>query len=138
MVDAERLHRLLRRVMDDRAVLSGYADAHDDLRADPVRLGHVKYVFVTMLEACVDTAQHVCASEGYGPPDSNAHAVRLLARHGHLEAELGERIARAIGFRNILVHGYADVDDGLVVDNLQRLADVRSYVAALTELIDNG
>src|ERR1700684_1195956 len=28
----------------------------------------VKYTFVTAIEACVDGAQHICATEGWGPP----------------------------------------------------------------------
>lgn len=58
MVDPERLHRLLRRVSDDLAVLRAYADVDArELVADPVRLGHVKYLFVTLLEAVIDGAQ---------------------------------------------------------------------------------
>jgi len=29
-------------------------------------LGGVKYTFVTAIEACVDVAQHICATEGVG------------------------------------------------------------------------
>ena len=57
VVDPERLGRQLRRVTDDRAVLRAYdAVAPDELAADAVRRGHVKYVFVTLLEACLDAA----------------------------------------------------------------------------------
>ena len=43
MVDPERLHRLLRRVSDDLAVLRGYAGVDpEELEHDPVRLGHVE------------------------------------------------------------------------------------------------
>jgi len=76
VVDPERLSRLLRRVTDDLTVLTTYgAVPPDDLADDAVRLGHVKYVFVTLLEGCVDAAQHVCASQGYGPPATNADAT---------------------------------------------------------------
>ena len=135
MVDAERLHRLLRRVSDDLTVLRGYAGVDDALISDPVRLGHVKYVFVTMLEGCIDAAQHVCAAEGYGPPGSNAEAVLLLARHGLLPGELADRMALAVRFRNVLVHGYAEVDDRRVVEHLGRLDDVSAYVRALSGLL---
>lgn len=136
MVDAERLHRLLRRVSDDLTVLGRYAGAdRADLLGDDVRLGHVKYTFVTALEACIDAAQHVCASEGLGPPETNADAFRVLARHGLIDAGLGDRLAAAVGFRNVLVHGYAEVDDGLVVANLDRLADLHGLVDALARLV---
>lgn len=133
---AERLHRILRRITDDRAVLRTYTDvASAELLADPVRLGHIKYLFVTMLEGCIDAAHHVCAAEGYGPPGTNAEAVLLLARHGHLPTELAVALAQAVRFRNLLVHGYAAVDDGRVVEHLQRLGEVERYVAELTRLL---
>lgn len=112
MVDPERLHRLLRRVADDLAVLRSYADADArDLAADPVRLGHVKYLFVTMIEGCLDAAHHVTAAQGYGPADTNADAMLLLARHQVLLPEVGSAMAQAVRFRNVLVHNYAVVDE---------------------------
>ena len=59
--------------------------APDERAADTGRLGHVKYVLVTMLEGCLDAAQHVGASQRYGPPATNADAVLLLARHELLD-----------------------------------------------------
>ena len=136
VVDPERLGRLLRRVTDDLAVLRTYgAVPPDDLATDAVRLGHVRYVFVTMLEGCVDAAQHVCASQGYGPPATNADAVLLLARHGLPDEDVADAMAQAVRFRNLLVHGYAEVDDRRVVAYLQALEDVAAYVATLTRLL---
>lgn len=136
MVDAERLHRLLRRVVDDVARLRRYqaVDA-EDLVADEVRLGHCKYLFITAIEGAIDAAQHVCATEGYGPPDTNADAMRQLGRHAVLDGDLAKEMAAAVAFRNLLVHGYAEVDDARVVANLGRLDDLDHYVDALTALI---
>lgn len=136
MVDRERLHRLLRRITDDRYVLRGYLDVEaQDLVADDVRLGHVKYVLVTMLEACIDAAQHVCASEGFGPPATNAEAVLLLTRRDLLSGDVATAMAQAVRFRNVLVHGYAEVDDVRVVGFLAELGDVDRYVETLSGLV---
>ena len=136
MVDAERLRRILQRVADDVATLRPYAEAEPaELLADPVRLGHVKYLFVTAIEGCVDAAQHVCASEGLGPPETNADAMAVVARHGILSADLAERMGAAVGFRNLLVHRYASVDDRRVVEHLSELHDLERFVAALSELL---
>jgi uncharacterized protein YutE (UPF0331/DUF86 family) len=136
VVDPERLHRVLRRVTDDLAVLRGYADVPpDELLADAVRLGHVKYLFVTLLEGCIDAAQHICASEGFGPPETNADAVLLLARHDLLPGDLASSLAAAVRFRNLLVHRYAELDERRVVENLRQLDDVDSYVSALVRLL---
>jgi len=112
MVDAERLLALLGRVTSRLAVLDGYAE-----------------------DARVDAAQHVVAARGLGTPASNAEAFRLLERAGILAADVATSLAGAVGFRNVLVHGYAEVDDRLVIDNLRQLPALRSFVTAMTALL---
>ncbi len=137
MVDADRLLSILARLTARLRVLDEYADQDpDDLLSDRVRMGDLKYTFQTALEACIDAAHHIVASDGLGEPSSNADAFRLLASAGVLDGELAESLVGAVGFRNVLVHGYADVDDGQVVLNLARRDDLRAMVRALTSLLD--
>ncbi len=138
MVDPERLHRILRRVTNDLALLRGYEQVPaEELLADQVRLGHVKYLFVTMLEGCIDAAHHVCAAEGFGPPGSNAEAMLLLGRHSLLDTSLAASLAQAVRFRNVLVHGYADVDDRRVVAYLRNLGDIADFTNRLAGLLQD-
>ncbi len=138
MVDAERLLTLLGRVAARLQVLTTYAEADpEELLDDEVRLGHLKYTFQTALEACIDAAQHVVADRGLGTPTSNADAFRLLARSGLVEPSLAASMAGSVGFRNVLVHGYAEVDDRLVIEHLAHLVDLRAYVQAMTALLDD-
>lgn len=137
MVDAERLTRLLTRIRQDVARLRRYTRVdRDDLLADEERLAAMKYVFVTMLEGCIDAAQHVCASEGLGPPDSNADAMLVLARNDIVSEDLATTMAEGVRFRNVLVHLYADVDDGRVVTHLERLDEVERFVAEVAGLLE--
>lgn len=131
MVDEVRLLRLLRSAADDVAVLRGEAGAGDARRADPMWLRGVKYSFVTAIEACVDAGQHVCAAQGWGPPADNGQVMTVLAGHGVLDAELARRLRQAVGFRNVLVHDYVDVDDEVVLARLANLADLEDFIAAL-------
>lgn len=136
MLDPERLHRLLRRVSDDLTTLQAYALVDPvELGADPVRLGHVKYLLVTLLEGCLDAAHHVGAAEGYAPISTNAESMLELGRHGLLDERLATSMAQAVRFRNVLVHGYAEVDDRRVVGYLQHLDDVGAFVDRLSRLI---
>lgn len=137
MVDVERLARLLTRIRQDLASLRRYrAVDRDELRRDEVRMGHVKYLFVTLIEGCIDAAHHVCASEGFGPPDTNADAMLVLARNDLLTEDLAETIADGVRFRNVLVHLYVEVDDERVVGHLDQLDEVERFVAALTVLLE--
>lgn len=129
MVDAERLARLLARVAADVADLRATRSA--DLLADELRLRAVKYSFVTGIEGCARAAQHVLSSEGMGVPDSNAAAIRMLGDHGVVDVALAGRVSLAVGFRNVLVHEYAEVDDARVVANLSLLDDLDAFVTQL-------
>ena len=135
MVDEVRVARLLRAVTDDLAVLRSEASADATRRDDPLWLRGVKYSFVTMIEACVDAAQHVCAAQGWGPPGTNADAMRVLAEHGVLDPALAQQMRRAVGFRNVLVHEYVEVDDAVVTAQLGDLADIHAFVAAISALL---
>jgi len=69
-------------------------------------------------------------------PSSNADAFVALGRGGSIDPGLGRRLAGAAGFRNVLVHRYADVDDALVLDNLAGLDDLINLVDHLARLLD--
>lgn len=129
MVDPVRLARLLQRTGEQLSRLEGWAgDDRAALRRDEIRLAAVKYAFVTVLEGVLDVAHHLLASELWGPAESGADAVRLLGRHGVLDAATASGLARAVGFRNLLVHGYAEVDDDRVVAALDRADELRSFL----------
>lgn len=131
MVDEVRVLRLLRSISDDLAVLRTEASADAERRAGPLWLRGVKYTFVTAIEAGVDVAQHVCASTGWGPPRDNGDAIRLLGAHGVMSADLADRLRRAVEFRNVLVHDYVEVDNGIVLERLANLTDLDDFVAAV-------
>jgi uncharacterized protein YutE (UPF0331/DUF86 family) len=128
VIDEDRILRLLRSIADDTAVLRQEAEASAERRRDPIWLRGIKYTFVTAIEACVDVAQHICATEGWGPPADNGDAVRMLGEHGVLTAELATSMRKAVGFRNVLVHDYIEVDDEIVVGRLKSLGDLDEFV----------
>lgn len=133
MVDETRVLRLLRSLTDDLSVLRSEAEADSERRSDPLWLRGVKYSFVTAIESCVDVAQHLCASEGWGPPSDNGDAFALLGRHGVLAAPLSQRMRQAAGFRNVLVHEYVRVDDRIVVQRLQDPSDLEHFARQVSD-----
>lgn len=137
MVDGERLLAVLGRVTARLRILDDYAGADPaDLGGDRVRLGDVKYTFQTAIEACIDAAHHVAADQGLGVPSSNGDAFRLLAGADLITDELAASMVSAVGFRNVLVHGYAEVDDGKVIERLEHVGELRVFVAAMAVLLD--
>jgi uncharacterized protein YutE (UPF0331/DUF86 family) len=126
----------LQRVSDDIGRLRRYERMdRDDILDDDTRTGDMLRRFQTAIEGCIDAAQHVCASEGWGPPDSNAHAMLILGEHDVIPRDLAEAMSDHARFRNVLVHLYADVDEARAVDRLSRLNELERYVAAVAELL---
>lgn len=136
MVDEERVTRLLAAITSDvnRLRILGSGDPADD--AD--RMDAIKYRFVTVVEGCVGVAHHIVVAEGWGVPETNADAIRELAARGVIESTLAQSLARAAGFRNVLVHRYVDVDDDAVVANLSRLDDIDRYVGSVSAWLEHG
>lgn len=120
MVDEGRVTRLLRGITARTGRLRS-ASERTLAQRDELWLDGIKYLFVITIEGCVDVAQHVASSEGFRPPDSNADALRLLGQQHVIDAALASELASVVGFRNVLVHQYAVVDDALVVAALDRL-----------------
>lgn len=53
-----------------------------------------------------------------------------LAQAGILDRALAARLQEAAGLRNLLVHGYAELDDQRIFAALGRLDDLRAFAAA--------
>ena len=63
---------------------------------------------------------------------TNQELFDLLRRAGWLDEALALRMRRAVGLRNVLVHGYAEVDLAVVLDVLEnRLPDLLAFAAAV-------
>jgi uncharacterized protein YutE (UPF0331/DUF86 family) len=130
VVDSERVGRLLDGVRADLSFLSRFAaEPPADLLTDDVVLAAVRYRFVTAIEGCVKVAHHLVASEAWSVPETNAAAVRELGDHGVVKPPVPDAMARAVGFRNVLVHQYTEVDDARVIAQLRQLDDLDRYVA---------
>lgn len=99
--------------------------ARSGAESDADLLAAVKYRLITAWVARV--ARRITVAEGWAPPETNADAIGTLGAHGVVDDELARSLAAAMGFRNVLVHGYADVDDSRVVAFLGRLDDLRRY-----------
>lgn len=67
------------------------------------------------VQQCVDIAFHMIASHPEVPvPDTMAGAFRCLVSLELLGEEDGEGLVKSVGFRNISVHSYTEIDWAIV------------------------
>lgn len=100
MVDIGRLRAVLDRLGAEIGHLRRLAALSDDeLHADPERLPGVKYRLQVAVEACIDAAEHVIASEGMRAPESFADPFAVLGENAVLDDDLARSTADAARFR---------------------------------------
>ena len=94
--------------------------ADDDLRSDRERLWIVERGLQLSAQSVLDIATHIAASAGLETPDYRG-AIDRLADLGVVSREFAQRLRGIAGFRNILVHGYLEID----VSEVTRLLNER-------------
>lgn len=76
-------------------------------------------------EAAVDLANMVIRRRRLGVPGDMKESFVLLERGGLIPAEVGGRLQKMIGFRNVAVHQYQDLDldivDAVIAERLDDL-----------------
>ena len=89
------------------------------------------------VQACIDLAAHVVSSEGYGLPGTQAEAFTLLEKHGVVDPALAADLRRMAGFRNVVVHRYAEIDP-VAVDRIveKHLDDLRRFAVTVSAAFD--
>ena len=113
--------------------------------ADSERVEHdvrerrfVEHTLQIAIQATLDIASHIAASDRLGEPSSNQALFEMLERGGWVTPALGSELRKMAGFRNVLVHGYIAVDPAIVRDVLERrLEDIEAFVASIRQRLDD-
>lgn len=101
----------------------------DELETNVKERRFVEHTLQVCLQAVQDVASHIVSHERLGEPRTNQHLFLLLHTAGWLDEPLTDALRAAIGFRNVLVHGYTAVDLGIVRDILaNHLEDIVRFV----------
>ncbi|QGP91525.1 hypothetical protein MGLY_08600 [Neomoorella glycerini] len=89
------------------------------------------------LEALLDIGRHIIAKKGLGRPEDYKSIITLLGKNGVIPMEFMLKIQGMAGYRNRLVHGYADVTAEEIYDLLkERLADFAEFVYYILDYLN--
>ena len=88
------------------------------------------------IQTCIDVAYHLCGAHGVVPATA-AEAFSELAKRGLIERRLGGRLQLAVGFRNVLVHEYTDIDWKIVMQVMRTgTRDLAAFGKAVLRMLD--
>ncbi len=62
------------------------------------------------VQICVDIAAHLISETEANAPDSMSDSFAILRKLNYINEDVEIRMKKAVGFRNIAVHTYQDID----------------------------
>ncbi len=88
------------------------------------------------LEALLDAGRHIIAKEGLAKPADYTEIITLLGKHGIIPQEFAQKIRGISGYRNRLVHLYAEVTREEIYELITlRLNDLNDFIKYLLEFL---
>jgi len=106
-------------------------DGHD-LALDQRRQDALVLNLLRACETAIDLAMHAVRVRALGAPQSSRDAFAMLVAAGILDRALGDALQRMVGFRDIAVQRYQDLDvDVLHAIVRDRLGDLEAFATAM-------
>lgn len=109
MTDAGTVTKKLAEIETYLAQLRRHAKL-DQIEDDVKEERFVTHTLQLAIQAALDIANHIVADDRLGEATSYGELFALMAKGGWIETELAEQLRGMAGFRNLLVHGYGEID----------------------------
>jgi uncharacterized protein YutE (UPF0331/DUF86 family)/predicted nucleotidyltransferase len=111
----------------------------EEFHTDVDRRDATLYQLQTCIEAMTDIANHFVAALGLRKPRDRGDLFLILGEEDILDKTLAQRLAAAVGLRNVLVHGYLELVLETVYWTIQEdLGDIEGFCRQITACLGQG
>lgn len=135
LAKASRVDNHLRRIMEKRTV------PLDQFLEDLDRQESILFNLQMTIQNCIDMAAHIISDEDLGVAGSTNEMFYILQENGYLDPGLTEKMVASVGFRNLIVHEYGNVDLKRVYEIAHKnIDDLENFLRAILDKcgIKNG
>jgi uncharacterized protein YutE (UPF0331/DUF86 family) len=88
------------------------------------------------VQLCVDLAAHILADRSQPPPNTMGETFEQLSTQQFITHELAQRLKKSVGFRNLAVHNYHELDWNIVYAIASRhLGDFKAFAEVISQLL---
>ncbi|WP_243675745.1 DUF86 domain-containing protein [Vulcanisaeta distributa] len=110
----------------------------DDLSRDLVlRGGAVERYLHLAVESLIDVGMRLCSILNLSKPERYRDVARILVSANVLSYETGKLFELWIGFRNVLVHGYAVRDPEILIEALSEVDELDRVINEISNFVRN-
>jgi uncharacterized protein YutE (UPF0331/DUF86 family) len=126
-------------VRDYLEELKGYQKiTQDDIRKICQTRGAVERYLQLAVQSSIDLAEAVVAYKKLRKPATLSDNFLVLNKDGLIDDKLAQQLIAMVGFRNIIVHQYREVDEEIVIDILQNhLIDIEKFIEIIQKEVVN-
>lgn len=126
----ESVERCIKQIRTYYGLPSDVPFSENHLRQDAVALNLQR-----ACEQCIDLANYVIKVRKLGLPKESRESFRLLATNRIISGDLAKRLEGMVGFRNVLVHEYEQIDIQLMIDVIEnRLDDLLLFTDTILKI----
>jgi uncharacterized protein YutE (UPF0331/DUF86 family) len=130
----ESIERCIKKVRSYYGRPSDMPFEEDHLKQDAIAINLQRAA-----EQVIDLANHVIKKKKLGLPKESKESFDILAGAGAITRELADKLKGMVGFRNILVHQYEDLDIKVMVDVIEHhLGDLVDFTNSVLEYMHDA
>ena len=124
----------LKRLEENLRVLNDFKGKYslEDLLANKVDEWALRYGLLECIQIIIDVSCSFVAEKNLGIPKNYSECIELIISNNYLDKDLGERIIKMVGLRNLLVHEYGIIDLNKLYEYLNHLDDIRNFAIAIS------
>ena len=111
------IERCIKRIREE------YADDESNLYENYTKQDSIILNIQRSCEAAIDLAMHEVRFHRLGIPQESREAFSLIHQAGLIERDLAERMMAMVGFRNIAVHDYQELNLEIVKQIVEKHLD---------------
>jgi uncharacterized protein YutE (UPF0331/DUF86 family) len=124
----------LKRLEENLRVLNDFKGKYglDDLLSNKVDEWALRYGLLECIQIIIDVSCSFVAEKNLGIPKNYSECILIIVSNKYLDKDLGERIIKMVGLRNLLVHEYGIIDLNKLYEYLNHLDDIRNFAIAIS------
>jgi len=103
----------------------------DDIISNKVDEWGLRYGLFESIQIVIDLSCHVVSEKNLGTPKNYSDCLSYLIANKYLSKELGEKLLRMIGLRNLLIHEYGIIESKKLYEYLDQLDDISEFIYSI-------
>lgn len=131
-IDKDRVREGLATLEEQLKILKGKRKAElKEYKTNKDLQSIVERRLYNTIQSCIDLAMHIASEKDGRKPESYSDVFIVLSEMDLINTDLSKRMAEEAGFRNVLAHEYAEIQNEEVYKHLQNLDVFEEFAEAI-------